>query len=304
MAKASAALAALIALSLSACGKPSEDAAYSRLHGDSGVEGKPYAEIISDLRSLQGRHAELSETFDYGTSEGGHTLTLMRIMDKTVPVAGRRPAALISEGIHGNEYLNITDRLPKAFLEGAGNAGYQEFLAKGGVVYLVPVLNPDGYEDGARENADGTDLNRSFPIRGANYRGIQASETKAIRDFVAQQVAEENVALEVSMEYHCCIGALIEPWAYKYEAPGADVQARNREVENALWAALGRSIEAGTVHEVLDYPLTNGGSDDYYLENYGRRAYSYEGRYGREAANFNGHLRWWNELLKLAGTGY
>ena len=235
----------------------------------------------------------------YGTSVRGQPLTLMRIEDRSVSVEGKRPAALISEGIHGNEYLHLTDRLPEVFLEGAGNTGYKAFLAKGGVVYLVPILNPDGYDNGRRENASGTDLNRSFPIRGANYPGRTAPETKAIRDYLATELATHSLSLEVSMEYHCCIGALITPWAYTRSSPSIDVRARANSVIGEMRKALGKELGAGTVHEVLNYPTVNGGSDDYYLENYGRRAYSYEGRSGSEPSYFAGHVAWWNEIFKL-----
>ena len=106
------------------------------------------------------------------------------------------------------------------------------------------------------------------------------------------------------MEYHCCIGALIEPWAYTYTPPAQEVRQRANEVANAMFNALGRDLEAGTVHEILNYPPTFGGSDDYYLENYGRRAYSYEGREGSEPRYFSGHVKWWNQIFNLASAGF
>ena len=54
-----------------------------------------------------------------------HDKNLMSTFDS------KRPAILISEAIHGNEYLHITDRLPFEFLR-AGASTFEHFLAAGG----------------------------------------------------------------------------------------------------------------------------------------------------------------------------
>ena len=63
---------------------------------------------------------------------------------------------------------------------------------KGADIWVVPVVNPDGYASNRRQNAHGVDLNRNFgakwrKIRGATDSGRRAfsePETRAIRDFV------------------------------------------------------------------------------------------------------------------------
>ncbi|KAA1374623.1 DUF2817 domain-containing protein [Aeromicrobium fastidiosum] len=63
---------------------------------------------------------------------------------------------------------------------------------KGADIWVVPVVNPDGYASNRRQNAHGVDLNRNFGakwrrIRGATDSGRRAfsePETRAIRDFV------------------------------------------------------------------------------------------------------------------------
>jgi protein MpaA len=62
----------------------------------------------------------------------------------------------------------------------------------GADIWVVPVVNPDGYASNRRQNAHGVDLNRNFgakwrKIGGATKSGRRAfsePETRAVRDFV------------------------------------------------------------------------------------------------------------------------
>jgi carboxypeptidase D len=36
-------------------------------------------------------------------------------------------------------------------------------------VMILPIMNPDGLTSGQRQNANGYDLNRNFPLEGAPY---------------------------------------------------------------------------------------------------------------------------------------
>ena len=55
----------------------------------------------------------------------------------------------------------------------------------------------------------------------------------------------------------------------------------------------------GTVREIVGYDAV-GGSDDYYLETYGRRAFSFEGKEGDEFLNLTKHVDMWNYVFGLA----
>lgn len=292
----------LLALSATACspkGGPA-DRAYARLHSDSGVEGKSFEGIVADARALAARHLDTTEVVEYGTSAAGRKLTVMKIWDKTLTVTGKRPAILISEAIHGNEYLNITDRLPQELLEGGGaNSPFKTFLAKGGILYVVPIMNPDGYAARQRENAHGQDLNRDFAIKAAGNDGFTQPETKAITSYIAKEATETGFSLEASMEYHCCIGGLIHPWAYTAQPLPKEALERQVEVGKQMQTIFG--YRYGTVREIVGYDAV-GGSDDYYLETYGRRAFSFEGAEGSEFRNLSKHVDMWNFVFGLAAS--
>ncbi len=282
-----------------ACGPKSDaEKAYAQLHSDSGVDGKSFEEIIGDVRTLSTKYPNLTEVIEYGSSTEGRKLTIMKIWDKQLTVAGRRPAVLISEGIHGNEYLNISDRLPREFIEGqASDSGFKKFLAKGGILYVVPILNPDGYTARQRENGRGQDLNRNFSIKAAGNQGFSEPETKGITTYMAKEAQATGFSLEASMEYHCCIGGLIHPWAYTASPLPKETMDRHVEVGEKMKSIFG--YQYGTVREIVGYDAI-GGSDDYYLETYGRRAFSFEGAEGSEFRNLSKHVDMWNFVFDLA----
>jgi hypothetical protein len=41
----------------------------------------------------------------------------------------------------------------------------KSFSTAGGIIFLVPIVNPDGYDGVRRENENGKDLNRDFDVR-------------------------------------------------------------------------------------------------------------------------------------------
>ena len=230
---------------------------------------------------------------NYGKSGAGRDLVAVQF-GYAKSDQKERPLALISEGIHGDEYTNIVDRLPEVFQDLNDNQGVKQFIDAGGLIYLVPIVNPDGYSNRRRENNRGAELNRDFAIRAAGNNGFTQPETRAIRDFVAEKVKQHSGQLEVSMEYHCCIGGLIHPWAHAPKPLEPAAEKRHVEVGELVQKTFG--YRYGTTRDIVGYSAT-GGSDDYYYETYGRRAFSFEGSFGRENQNLDKHVGMWNEIF-------
>ncbi|MCC5833395.1 MAG: M14 family metallocarboxypeptidase [Opitutales bacterium] len=85
--------------------------------------------------------------------------------------AGVERSVYISAGIHGDEP--------------AGPLALSELMRKGSFSRnvnwtLLPLLNPDGWQTGTRENAQGIDLNRDF-------FSFAASETQAVAQWIPQR---------------------------------------------------------------------------------------------------------------------
>lgn len=277
----------------------SAQVSYEQAHSDSGITRRPLGTIHQEFKALAAAQSHRADWIQYGTSASGKPLMALKVHEKnfTSGTANPRPAILVSEGIHGNEYLHITDRLPFEFMRaGQKNPAFDSFLAAGGVVYFVPVMNPDGYSNGRRENSRGADLNRDFTIQAAGNSAFRQPETRSIAEFMAKESREGNLSVEASMEYHCCIGGLIHPWAWTREPLTGEKLARHEEIGEIVSNLF--QYPYGTVSDILGYSAV-GGSDDYYLETYGRRAFSFEGSRGVEDKKLKEHVDLWNRIFEI-----
>ncbi len=167
----------------------------------------------------------------------------------------------------------------------AGDAEAQYLLANRRL-FVVPVLNPDGYvynqttdPDGSgfwrknrRANTDGSrgvDLNRNYGVEWGHddsgsspngnsetYRGAAAfsePETAAIRDFV------DAHRIRIALNYHSFSNLLIYPWGYEEDLYTPDSAAF---VAQARLLTADNGYLAGTGNQTVGY-VTNGSSDDW-----------------------------------------
>ncbi len=268
----------------------------SRFHleGNSGIYGPSYSSIVSELNSLATIHSDFASVFQYGKSVKDVPLTSIKIFKKDASTSKGARAVLIGGTIHGDEFLHIEDRLPRWFLEeGVSKTSIKKFLDEGGAIYITPILNPDGYNQRKRENAHNQDLNRDFTVRRKDHFGFREPETKALRDFIQNELQSENRTLALALDYHCCLGSVLRPWSFK--APKIPVADRSR------FGAVGDIVKSlfnykyGVTPNLLGYSAI-GTSKDYYYENFGAVGLTFEGKEKVEDQKFDKHTAMW-ELL-------
>ena len=302
--------ALMIAASLaSACGPKLLTQSHpplSQSHSDSGIRGPRHSQLLAAWDGLAASYPKQAKLIRYGKSVDGRDLAAVRIQDETASApSGQRLGVIITGSIHGDEFLNIEDRLAEAFLQdGSTQRGFQQFLKAGGVVYVVPIINPDGYEARNRENSTGQDLNRDFDLKRANKSGFGQPETKNLASFLKSDSAASGVNIRFTFDYHCCIGGLIYPWGYSTtdKAPEKDLN-KFRQVGQQVESLFGYSH--GTAMEVVNYTAL-GASDDFFYETFGGLSFTFEGSYGQESKNLPKHLTMWDQfflsLLKDSGA--
>lgn len=127
------------------------------------------AEFAAEVRALAAEHPDRAELLVIGRSAGGRELLCLRIHRGD---GLERPAALIGGAIHGDEFIANRTAMAAARLLLSGDPAAEEALEKM-EVYVLPLINPDGYQatwdsggelgpKQTRTNDRGVDLNRNF----------------------------------------------------------------------------------------------------------------------------------------------
>ena len=99
--------------------------------------------IKSYFKCLAGRHSDKAQYISIGKSYEGRDLFLIKI---GTPSRGiRKPAVWIDGGIHAREWISpaAVSYLVYELLENAGNNAY---ILDQYDFYVMPLVNPDGYE--------------------------------------------------------------------------------------------------------------------------------------------------------------
>lgn len=250
---------------------------------DSGISQTSLKKIFVDFKKLRDDHPKISKLIKYGESVKDRPLFGILFQKEEHP----KSLVLVTGAIHGNEYLNLVDRLPQKLVEHPSQELLQ-YLDRGGAVFFIPVMNPDGYLADQRFNANYRDLNRDFSNPKGNL-SFYEPESRGLRDWVRKFLKENSSHLKITVDYHCCHqGALLTP-------PEKD--KRHDLVYSYLTQAFKDSrIPYGTSKQILgDTPI--GTSKDYWHYYYGATAFTYEGRYQEEQEFLPEHVQWWNLIF-------
>ncbi|XP_067306751.1 carboxypeptidase D-like isoform X2 [Pseudorasbora parva] len=134
-----------------------------------------YTELTDLLKSLAQKYANIANLTSIGKSVENRSLWVMRITkDPTVDVPGK-PKFKYVGNMHGDETVSrqVLIYLLEDLLEKYGEDPRVTKLVDSTDIYIMPSMNPDGFEkakegdctgnDEGRNNAKNIDLNRSFP---------------------------------------------------------------------------------------------------------------------------------------------
>jgi succinylglutamate desuccinylase len=267
--------------------------------GDSGVKYIAYEKIQTAFESLAREYPTRLQVLYYGKTAQGRSLMMLKISDGlAVPKPGvDRPAVQISGAIHGNEYLGIEAPLAEYFIrQWDGLPGLRTFLAKGGVIYFIPVVNPDGYAARMRANSAGTDLNRDFDgIEPRPTSRFTQPETKLLAQILDSEIQNNHLEFKFSMDYHCCLPAALMPWSYADRYPTRSIDMTEFEAIGTLEKSI-LGYEAGNPHATVGYNAL-GTSMDYFYAKYRTIAWAIEGKYGGEFGEFTQHAQFFDEVF-------
>lgn len=244
---------------------------------------KNLAAINARLDELAAQHPGRASVFTVGSSYLGKPIRGLRI---TRNAPANAPAFLIDACQHAREWatpmtaMYLADRL----LETADTDARMGALLDSAVIYVIPVVNVDGYEytwtnerlwrKNRQPNADGsmgTDPNRNWGYQwggegaspsGSNdtYRGsapFSAPETAALRDFY---IAHPEIA--GSLDLHSYSQLVMWPWGWSSAlCPDNALHAAvGGGMQYAIQATNGLAYVAGPICTTI-YPASGGSVD-------------------------------------------
>jgi hypothetical protein len=226
-----------------------------------------YPDLTTELQDLAAAHGDTMVLDSIGSSVRGRSLWCARIEDPDV--AGPKLDLYVDGGHHGNEYLGteLAVLLIHHLLEDTGDSLVEEVLATS-VVWVTPMINPDGNTRDQRNNANGIDLNRNYPFSftpGGSHGDSPASEpeVRANVDFM------ERTGVDMYLTGHTGTRALIYPWGDREEAcPDAAMYERFRDVAEATGLSYGPS--ATTLY------VAEGSSEDFAYGALGAVSWTFE----------------------------
>jgi Zinc carboxypeptidase/Secretion system C-terminal sorting domain/Cep192 domain 4 len=123
-----------------------------------------YEELRAELEQIASDNPDICNLLTIGESIQGRSLMMMEISDNVLIEEDEPEFAYIST-MHGDEVVgmeNCVNFINKLVNEYDTNPEIQQLVDETHI-YIMPDMNPDGTMAGVRFNADGDDLNRSFP---------------------------------------------------------------------------------------------------------------------------------------------
>lgn len=259
---------------------------------DSGIFYPPYQKIVDELVLLEQSYPNFSELINIGKTEDGVDTfgIFIRNGSKTT-----KKIILITGATHGNEFLNIANRLPEAFLNEDIKEFY-DFYKRGGAFFIIPIVNPYGYSNRVRYNANNVDLNRDFTNVITGFERFTQKESQNYADAVEELIDNTNANLKIAMDYHCCYrGALLFPWSYTRNPIPSNDRLELNQMGELLKDQL-PNTQYGAVEEILWYG-PDGTTMDYLYGKFGTLSMAYEGRHLEEEKYLEKHINWWKDIV-------
>ncbi len=227
-----------------------------------------HVDLTTELQELASNHPQYMTLDSIGTSVRGRELWTVRITDPAQPAEGKFDVYVDGEH-HGNEYLGgeLAILLINHLLDDRTDPDVDQVLREC-VVWVTPMLNPDGNARDTRTNVNGIDLNRHYPFEFTP--GGSHGDAPAIEPEVAANIAfMDSLDLDLYLTLHTGIVTLAYPWGYS-ESPPPDVAMyeRIREVSEVHGIPYGQSS--------VEMYVAHGSSKDYGYGVRGVPSFTYE----------------------------
>jgi len=137
-----------------------------------------YTQLTSELQALAAAHPAICRRVSVGKTADNRDIWALLITDNPL-VEEDEPEVRLGGSIHGDEPLGmelclyLINHLLTNYASDARITG----IIDNTVLWVLPLLNPDGLELNSRYNRNGYDLNRSFPEYPEDFTGTVYNQT-------------------------------------------------------------------------------------------------------------------------------
>lgn len=211
-----------------------------------------YQELETQLKKMAQDFPEIASFNTYGTSDAGNPLFYLRISGKDDHF---KPAVMVTGATHGDEKVgtDVVLLVTSHVLTNYGKVQRITDMVNKNEIYMIPVINADGYINNERYCA-GLDPNRDYPYpEDKTHKPIKTIE--AIIKF------SHDKHIAGSLDYHCCGGDIMYPWAYTTESVRPEFLSRFKDIGNKMAAS--NHYTVGSISEIMY--IAKGSSADYYF---------------------------------------
>lgn len=224
-----------------------------------------YAEMVAEIQQVAADHPDIVRLSTIGTTYQGRDIPILRITDHPDEEEGE-PEVLFDSLHHAREHLTpeMTLSIVHLLTDGYGSDPRISAIVDSRVVWVIPMLNPDGLAYDLRGDTDrrwrknrqpngpgepkGTDLNRNYGYRwgppGSSadpgsevYRGAaawSAPETRAMRDFILSRQEDGRQRIRALITFHASGEQIFYPYGHTTMDLPPDMTRRDRRVFAAL----------------------------------------------------------------------
>ncbi|MBC8256583.1 MAG: DUF2817 domain-containing protein [Candidatus Marinimicrobia bacterium] len=146
-----------------------------------------YNELTTFMQYIADSYPEITRLESIGQSVQGRELWVMEISDNP-GVNEVEPEFKYVANMHGDETVGreLSLYLIEWLVEGYGSNSQATNLIDNTAIFIMPTMNPDGFELGQRYNANGVDLNRDFPDQFTDVSNTisgREPETRALMEW-------------------------------------------------------------------------------------------------------------------------
>lgn len=193
-----------------------------------------YDAMTAELQRLADSYPSIAKLESAGRSVQGRELWTLKISDN-VEENEAEPNLLYIANMHGDE---VVGRELMIYLSRLLTGDYEaseriRSLVDNAQIFIMPSMNPDGFERRSRYNANNSDLNRNFPDFTSDPRDVPGNrqpETKAVMDLHTRQHFTH------ALNFHGGDVCFNMPWDTK-----ANRRAGDKFGDDALMSSLART---------------------------------------------------------------